>query len=172
MNSLLLFGGSALIFLVITIILCALILLINFVIKKNDRIGFQQDDTDSTQQEHEPLERRIAKRARFKPDRVIMYGQNTFAYNSRKKKIYIQTYMDPDGILFDYTDIISFEIFEEDDASDKTQCGALSLKIRTGKPGYEEITLTYISSPEDRAGFVYASAGGAVKEVKAVLEGL
>ncbi|MGE5495548.1 MAG: hypothetical protein ACM3S4_09645 [Burkholderiales bacterium] len=119
------------------------------------------------------MQNRGYKRIRFQPERVITYGQNTFAYNSRKKKILIQTYMYPEGILLDYKDVISFEILEKkDEASAKTQCGELSLIIRTSKPEHEEITLKYISTPEDRSGFVYASAISAAKDVKAVLDGI
>lgn len=120
----------------------------------------------------ELMQNRGYKRIRFQPEKVITYGQNTFAYNSRKKKILIQTYMYPEGILLDYKDVISFEVLEKDDTSAETQCGELSLIIRTSKPEHEEITLKYISTPEDRSGFVYASASSAAKDVKAVLDGI
>jgi hypothetical protein len=127
---------------------------------------------DRVRPKDEFFQNREVKRAKLKMDKVVTYGQNTFACDNRKKKIFIQTFMDSDGILLDYKDIISFEVLEDYASDDKALCSALTVKIKTGKPAHAEIPLPYILTPEDRSGFVYASASSAVKDVTAILDNI
>jgi hypothetical protein len=59
MYSLLLFGGSALIFLVLTILSSALILLINYILGKRVRFEFQREGAGDPGPEYEPVEKRL-----------------------------------------------------------------------------------------------------------------
>lgn len=64
------------------------------------------------------------KSGKMNPDKNIMYGQNQFARDSVKKRIFVQSTKMPDGILVKYKDILSFELIRDGEtiAGTHTDC--------------------------------------------------
>lgn len=125
------------------------------------------------------------KAAKMKPQKTIIYGQNYFAYDADKRLVLLRTYKCPEGILLDYSDIISYELIKDGETITRSGagiidratmageegiiCSDLRLVIRTNKKNSPEVVLPLISF-SIASEFAYKEALGAAREAAQAME--
>ena len=145
---------------------------------------------------HEPSFEDKLKAAKLQPQKIIIYGMNYFAYDNIKKKLLIQSTKARDGVLLDYSDIVSYELVKDGqtinrggdmegisagafstsipDQDGKLLCSDLMLVITTNKASNPEVTLQFISF-SIYSDFAYkealCAAMEAAEELKRIISG-
>lgn len=84
-------------------------------------------------------------RLRMKPDTVVRFGQNSFAYDSAKKKVWVQSAEVPEGVLLKRRELASYALLADGlvmpGGSLSESCSQIGLRLETKKKTYPQILL-------------------------------
>lgn len=133
---------------------------------------------------HDPSFEDKLKAAKLKPQHVIVFGTNRIAIDNVKKRLFIRSSKEIDGVLLNFKDIVSYEVIKDGNSVARNgsgfagrasagesgiYCSDLRLVITTNKQTDPEVVLPFIAFSIDSK-FAYNEALDAAKEAAQALD--